>query len=108
MPGQCEGMDIVDKIAGTDWTPKERSEFMLKYAETTKYQSPTRRVIAVIYVLQWIILVNSWLAACAYGWYFNAPDANALANDIKMFMNGNINVAMNGILAFYFLIGVKK
>lgn len=101
-------LKIVDKIAGTDWTPKEKAQFILDHAAATKYQSPTRRRIATVYVAQWIILVNAWLFACLYGWYYDAVNATAFANDVKAFMNSNINLSMNGILAFYFLIGVKK
>ena len=99
---------IVDRIAGTDWTPEQRAKFVLDHAAATKYQSPTRRVIATIYVVEWAIMINLWMAASAYGRYYDAPNAILLASDVSAFMSGNISVAMNGILAFYFLIGVKK
>lgn len=101
-------LKIVDKIAGTDWTPKEKAQFVLDHATATKYQSPTRRIIAVVYLFIWSILVLSWVASSAYGHALNAPNSLKLAKDIYDFMGNNVNVYMNGILAFYFLIGVKR
>ncbi len=31
-------LKIVDKLAGTDWTPKEQAQFILDHAQATKYQ----------------------------------------------------------------------
>ena len=101
-------MRIVDKIAGTDLTPKESMDFILKYQESTKHQSPARRLIATVYVFAWIVLLLSWLSSTAYGHYFTAPNALLFAKDVFAFMESNVNVAMNGILAFYFLIGMRK
>lgn len=101
-------LKIVDKIAGTDWTPNEKAEFILKHAEVTKYQSPMRRFIAGSYTIAWLTLVLVWLASSVYGRVFDAPNAMLLSGDIKEFMASNINIAMNGILAFYFLINMRK
>ena len=101
-------LKIVDKLAGTDWTPKERAQFILDHVAATKYQSPTRRLIAITMFFEWALLLNVWLASSIYGHVLDAPNALLLAGDIILFMGGNINMAINGILAFYFLIGMKK
>ena len=101
-------LKIVDKLAGTDWTAKEQAQFILDHAEKTKYQSVTRRTIATLYTLMWCLMILSWLSASVYGRAMDAPNAILLANDVATFMSSNINMAMNGILAFYFLIGVKR
>ena len=101
-------LKIVDKIAGTDWTPNDKAEFILKHAEVTKHQSPMRRFIAGSYTIGWLLLVLTWLVASIYGRSFDAPNAILLATDITTFMSSNVNIAMNGILAFYFLMNMRK
>ncbi len=39
-------LKIVDKIAGTDWTPEQKAEYTLKVMEAKKHESPARRVMA--------------------------------------------------------------
>lgn len=101
-------LKIVDKLAGTDWTAKEQAQFILDHAEKTKYQSVTRRTIAILYTLMWCLMILTWLSSSVYGRAVDAPNAILLASDVAVFMASNVNVAMNGILAFYFLIGVKR
>ena len=101
-------LNIVNRIAGTDLTPGQSMEFILKYQEATKHQSPTRRLIAAVYVFVWVTLVMAWLSSTGYGRLFDAPNALLFAGDILEFMKSNVNVAMNGIIAFYFLIGMRK
>ena len=101
-------LKIVDKIAGTDWTPAQKAEFILKHAEVAKYQSPMRRFIAGSYTVAWLLLVLMWASSTAYGRLFDAPSAILLAGDVVMFMASNVNIAMNGILAFYFLMNMRK
>jgi len=102
------GLKIIDKIAGTDWTAKEKAQFILDHAEKTKYQSKTRRAIAVVMLVEWALLVNVWLISVICGHMFESLAAVALAVDIKDFMVGNINIGMNAIMSFYFLMGLKK
>lgn len=101
-------LKIVNKLAGTDWDPAQQAKFIIEYQQATKHQSPARRLIATIYTFAWVVLLLSWLVASAYGHSLNAPNALLLAADIFKFMESNVNVAMNGILAFYFLIGMRK
>ena len=101
-------MKIVDRIAGTDWTPAQQAEFILKHAEVAKHQSPMRRFIAGSYTVAWLMLVLLWVASVTYGRIFDAPNAILLAGDVVKFMASNVNIAMNGILAFYFLMNMRK
>ena len=95
-------------MAGTDWTPAQKAEFLLKHAEVTKHQSPMRRFIAGSYTLAWLLMILTWLSASIYGRALSAPNALLLAGDVSTFMGSNVNIAMNGILAFYFLINIRK
>jgi len=101
-------LKIVDRMAGTDWTPEQEAEFILKHAEVTKHQSPMRRFIAGTYTIAWLVLIATWLIATVCGRMFESANAILLAGDISSFMSSNINLAMNGILAFYFLINMRK
>lgn len=103
---------IAEKAAGVDWTPVQQADFILKYQEVTKYQSPMRRIIATAFTLEWLVLVNVWLVATIIGRATTDPDLMGrmvgLASDISAFMGSNINLTMSGIIGFYFLVGVKK
>ena len=101
-------MKIVDKIAGTDWTPEQQADFILKHAEVAKHQSPMRRFIAGSYTVAWLLLVATWMVSSICGRMLSSPNAILLASDIVNFMESNVNIAMNGILAFYFLMNMRK
>ncbi len=94
-------LKIVDKIAGTDWTPKEKAEYVLKFMETTKHQSPARRMIATAITMEQFILVMVWLGYISYG------DVEK-AGVIKEFLTSNINVTLNIIVSFYFISHMVK
>ena len=99
---------IVDRLAGTDWTPQQQSDFILKHAEVTKYQSPTRRAIALVLLFEWSLMVNLWLFFRIYGAIKHSAASTLLSADISAFMVSNINVGFSGLLAFYFIIGTRK
>lgn len=101
-------LKIVDKISGTDWTPEQQAEFILKHAEVAKHQSPMRRFIAGSYTIAWLILVLTWLVFAGCGRLMGIEGATLFAGDILEFMASNVNIAMNGILAFYFLMNMRK
>tara|TARA_R110002020_G_C16254669_1_gene770068 strand:+ start:504 stop:863 length:360 start_codon:yes stop_codon:yes gene_type:complete len=101
-------LKIVDKIAGTDWTPADKAEFILKHAEATKHQSPTRRILAITIAAEQIMLVTVWTIAAVAGHLLDLASGLALAKDVSAMLVSNVNMSMNGILAFYFLIGMKK
>ena len=99
---------IVDRIAGTDWTPEQRAEYHLKYMEVTKYQSPTRRVLAILYMSEQFMLCTVWLGASVAGRLFDVNGAMLLAADITAFLQSNVNVGLGVVVSFYFLLGAKK
>ena len=99
---------IVDKIAGTDWTPQQQADFILKHAEVTKYQSPTRRMMAIMITIEWFLLANTWLFSTIAGRVFNVDGLLLLASDVSTFLQSDINLLINGLMAFYFLVGMKK
>ena len=101
-------LKIVDKIAGTDWTPKEQAQFILDHAEKTRYQSPTRRFIAILISLEWFLLATCWLISTITGRILESGNVLLIANDIQKFLASDVSMLINGIMAFYFLIGMKK
>ena len=108
-------LKIVDKIAGTDWTAKEKAQYVLDYQEATKHQSPARRFIAMCVCFVWIMLILTWLVASVVGRFVYDEVLNpgtVLAADVSAFMDLNITNPFNIILAFYFttqiLQGLKK
>ncbi len=101
-------LKIVDKLAGTDFTAKEKADYILKYMETTKHQSPTRRIIAVLFMSEQIMLVTVWLFSTAANRLLEHAGAGLLAADVNAFLQSNVNISLGLIISFYFIIGVKK
>jgi len=96
---------IVDRIAGTDWLPQQKADFLLQYVEATKHQSPARRFIATMIAMVWLLMTVSWLASSIFGRFFYDEALNpgtVLAADISAFMSLNINEGFGLILMFYF------
>jgi uncharacterized protein with von Willebrand factor type A (vWA) domain len=101
-------LKIVDKIAGTDWTPDKKAEFILAHAEATKHQSPTRRILAITIAAEQVMLVTVWTVAAIAGNAFALEGSIALAGAVESMLTNNVRMSMNGILAFYFLTGMKR
>lgn len=99
---------IVDRVAGTDWTPEQRAEYHLKYMEVTRYQSPTRRVLAILYMSEQFMLCTVWVISSIAGRIRDINGAMLLATDISQFLQSNVNVGLGAVISFYFLIGAKK
>ena len=96
---------IVDKIAGTDWLPQQKADFLLQYMESTRHQSPARRFIATMIAMVWLLMAVCWLISSGVGRFFYDEALNpgtVLAADISAFMSLNINDGFSMILAFYF------
>jgi len=100
------GTKIIDKIAGTDWTSKEKADWLLKYQEATRHQSPARRFIAisitVVYCLMLIVMVVSYII----GNIFSQPEVLMIAKDMKMVMKDSVSEPMNLVIGFYFAINI--
>lgn len=101
-------LKIVDKISGTDWTPQQRADFILKHAEATRHQSPMRRIIAATFMLEQFVLAMSWLGFMIYGRIGMSSQALLVSHDIKSFLTSDINLTISGIIAFYFLTQFRK
>lgn len=93
---------IVDKVAGTDWTPKDRAEFALQYMEATKHQSPARRALAIGVGAVWIFFALFWLFATTAGHVLSVPFALDLAKDIEEYALSTIGEPFNYVIMFYF------
>ncbi|AUR86112.1 TMhelix containing protein [Vibrio phage 1.082.O._10N.261.49.E4] len=93
---------LVDKFSGTDFTAKEKAEWILKYQESTKHQSPARRAIAISMVSFWLLCGLSWLVFNAIGRLAGFDPAMTLADDIEVFMGANLLTPTNIIIGFYF------
>lgn len=103
---------IVDKIAGTDFTAKEKAQFILDFQEKTKHQSPARRVIALSITFVWLLLILTQAMAYVINWISPNPEVLMLAKDMKMMMQDLIKEPFNYVIMFYFgahiIAGIKK
>ena len=98
-------LKIVDKIAGTDWTPEQKAEFLLKFKDATKNESPARRIIAIFICAAWLMLVTLWAVGSVigrFGYDTAINSGTALAADVSAFISLNIESPFNLILSFYF------
>ena len=96
---------IVDRMAGTDWTPKDKIEWYIKVQEATKHQSVARRTIAILIVMYWFILGMTWLVASIIGRFCYDTVLNpgtTLASDVSAFMDLNVTNPVNVVIGFYF------
>ncbi|BAV81137.1 hypothetical protein [Vibrio phage CKB-S2] len=112
---------IIDKIAGTDWTPKEKAQWVLDYQNATKHQSLPRRLIAISVAFVWLLCVLIWLVCTIWLNLAGAGDvpsgelvptaANAaigIQADVERFMAEQVDKPFNLILSFYFLTQLVK
>jgi hypothetical protein len=100
------GTKIIDKIAGTDWTSKEKAEWLLKYQEVTRHQSLARRFIAISVTVIWCLLVTVMIFSYIIGNIFGIPEVLMIAKDMKMVMKDLVVEPMNLVIGFYFAINI--
>lgn len=100
------GTKIIDKIAGTDWTSKEKAEWLLKYQEVTRHQSLARRFIAISVTVIWCLLVTVMIFSYIIGNIFGMPELLMIAKDMKMVMKDLVVEPMNLVIGFYFAINI--
>tara|TARA_R110002012_G_scaffold33595_3_gene98199 strand:+ start:2857 stop:3228 length:372 start_codon:yes stop_codon:yes gene_type:complete len=96
---------IIDKIAGTDWTAKEKADWVLQYQQGTKHQSPARRFIAISVTLIWFFVMIGMIAGYLVGDFLEIPRALIFANDMKMVIKDQISEPFNYVIMFYFAMG---
>lgn len=121
-------LKIVDKIAGTDWTPKEKADFMLKYQAATKHQSPARRFIAIAFTVGMALFGFAYLVSggIAQFYIFIATSGDTVAqvaasqniaeirvkplisfqNNCYSYMHDVLTAPMTWILGFYFAVDI--
>ena len=101
-------LKIVDKLAGTDSSPQERMNFYLAYQKSTAHQSLARRIIAFVFIGEWLLMANVWLYCRYQGRINESKEHLDLASDITVFMTDNVNVTVSVLVGFYFLLNMKK
>lgn len=100
-------LDAVRKIGGLDdMNAKEKADYVLKYMEATKHQSPMRRFIAFVTATIWGLLVLNWMVAAGFGYIPGHAGSMAYANALMIFMRDVIDNPYNLILCFYFAMGI--
>lgn len=95
---------IIDKIAGTDWTSKEKAEWIVQYMSATKHQSPARRFIAISVTLVWCLMIITWLSGVIVGQALDIKAATSIASAVKVFMADTIKEPFNYVIMFYFAV----
>ena len=93
---------IIEKIAGTDWTSKDKAEFLLNYMDTTKQQSPARRFIAIGMTLFYMLVGFGWCVSTVVGNVLHEPAALTVAAEYRAFLKDVLSEPMNYIIMFYF------
>jgi len=97
---------IIDKIAGTDWTAKEKADWILQYQTNTKHQSPARRFIAMLVSLVWFVVVSAMALSYIIGNVLSSPEVLMIAKDMKSIMQDVLLEPFNLIIGFYFAMGI--
>lgn len=99
-------IDGIKKLGGlNEMTDKEKSEYVLRYMELTKTQSPVRRLIAFTLTALYSLVVVLWLLSAGVGYLVPYLPAQELSGAFKMFFESVIVQPFNIILAFYFAVG---
>lgn len=128
---QDVAIDAIKKLGGLDsMSDKERSEFLLQYMQTTQYQSPTRRFIAILFVVGLMLFTGCYALAglIEMAYVFFSVDTSSLAalaaseniakiavkpitqfkNDLYVMAKEVIFQPVNLIVGFYFAAGIAS
>lgn len=101
---QDTAIDGLRKVGGLDeMTQREKSEYILKYIEASKHQSPVRRLIAFTLTALYSLVVMLWLGAVGLGYLGDYLPAMELSGALRVFMESVIVQPFNIILSFYFV-----
>lgn len=94
----------IKKIGGlNEMTAQEQADYIIKYIEVTKHQSPMRRLIAFTLTLLYSLVVVLWLGSAGVGYLWGYLPAMELAGAVRMFMMDIVVQPFNIILSFYFV-----
>lgn len=101
---QDTAIDGLRKVGGLDeMTQREKSEYILKYIEISKYQSPVRRLVAFTLTALYSLVVLFWLASSGVGYLADYLPALELSGALRGFMESVLVQPFNIILSFYFV-----
>ena len=105
-------MRVVEKLTGTDFSAREKADFILQYQAATKHQSPARRLIATVIAGYWILLGVTWLVCTVVGNILEIERVLDIAITVNAHMSSNVAEPMNYVIMFYFgsaiIAGIKK
>lgn len=106
---QDTAIDAVRKLGGLDeMSAKDRHQFFLDVINSTKHQSPVRRLIALALTVAYTLIILVWLVAAGVGYNVGYTPAIEYAGAVKMFMEGVVVQPFNIILAFYFVTNIAQ
>ena len=96
-------LKLVERFANSDMTASEKAEFILKYQEATRHQSPARRFIAFMVALFWLCIGLTWLFFVILStWY----DVTEQIRMVRMFAADVVADPFAIMIGFYFGMGV--
>jgi len=106
---QDVAIDGLRKIGGlNELTPKEQQEYILRYIEATKTQSPVRRLIALSLTALYGLMVLLWIVTAGVGYLWGVTASLELAGALRMFFENVITQPFNLVLSFYFVMGAAS
>lgn len=94
-------LNLIERLGSSSLTDKEKLDYALKWAETTKHQSIPRRVIAFMVVCFWILCGLCVVVLVCM------DDINK-ARLIRDFMADVMTQPANLVIGFYFALGLVK
>ena len=95
-------LKLVERFANSDMTASEKAEFILKYQEATRHQSPARRFIAFMVALFWLCIGLTWLFFVILSTWYDVTDQIRM---VRMFAAEVVAEPFNLALCFYFGMG---
>lgn len=97
-------IEIARKITGLEHlTEDQKSNFLIKYMESTKYQSPVRRLLAIGAFTVWAWFLFWWFVYVSIGNIFDVTGAITAAG-LLFAMIKEISPYIGGLWVFYFAV----
>lgn len=101
---QDTAIDGLRKVGGLDdMNQREKADYILKYIEVSKHQSPIRRLIAFTLTALYSLVVVSYLGAVGLGYLGGYLPAMELSGALKLFLESVVVQPFNLVLSFYFV-----
>lgn len=110
-------IDGIRKLGGLDeMSDKEKADYLLKYIDATKHQSPMRRFIAFAFVAGWMLFSGFWLIATVFMWVYlffggdveAAKNLDLLRTDLFDMLKEILAQPVNLIISFYFVSDIAR